>query len=186
MNTIRSYGTKVQLWPCNSGRNQRWMIAADGTIHNDYNQWCLDADGGTIRTNGTKIQLWGCNHGYNQNWTRFAPNTSVPYLCRTYSTRYESVTLAFGFKAAICYNGSVVSPGTGNWEQPSCNTFGGSCTEIFGDTVGGGVEGPLLVSEQWDALVSYTINPGPPYVEFSPTSAIKVDRNGNWTASSTV
>jgi Ricin-type beta-trefoil lectin domain/Concanavalin A-like lectin/glucanases superfamily len=58
-------GTKIQLWDCNSGANQQWTIASDGTIR--VLGKCMDITGaGTA--NGTLVELWDCNGGANQQW----------------------------------------------------------------------------------------------------------------------
>ncbi|MEU6440856.1 ThuA domain-containing protein [Streptomyces sp. NPDC047046] len=58
-------GTKVQLWDCNNGDNQKWQ--ASGTTLRTLGK-CLDVDAfGTA--NGTKVQLWDCNGGTNQAWS---------------------------------------------------------------------------------------------------------------------
>jgi len=63
-------GTKVQVWQCLGGKNQRWTWYADGTIRSSWDGRCLDEDiaGGT--RNGTKVQLWDCNGWDNQKWHR--------------------------------------------------------------------------------------------------------------------
>jgi hypothetical protein len=61
--TIAGNGTKVQLWDCWGGPNQKWLIKHDGTIVNAQSGRCLDADTGTIGGNGTKVQLWDCAGG---------------------------------------------------------------------------------------------------------------------------
>ncbi|WP_240662466.1 ThuA domain-containing protein [Streptomyces sp. WAC 06738] len=58
-------GTKVQLWGCNGGANQKWT--ATGSTLRSLGK-CLDvAAGGTA--NGAKAQLWECNGGANQDWS---------------------------------------------------------------------------------------------------------------------
>jgi mannan endo-1,4-beta-mannosidase len=63
-----SNGTRVVLWDCGGGNNQRWNVNSNGTITNVHNGLCLDANNaGTA--NGTQIILWSCNGGSNQRWT---------------------------------------------------------------------------------------------------------------------
>ena len=58
-------GTRVDIWTCNGGANQKWTIAPDGTIR--VFGKCLDVKGsGTA--NGTVVDLWTCNGGANQKW----------------------------------------------------------------------------------------------------------------------
>src|SRR6516165_4934938 len=59
-------GTKVQLWDCWGGANQRWVINYDNSIVNSqFATKCLDADNSDGGGNGTKVQLWDCNGGSN-------------------------------------------------------------------------------------------------------------------------
>ncbi|MEK4034042.1 ricin-type beta-trefoil lectin domain protein [Methylocystis sp. IM3] len=69
LGTIGGNGTKVQLWECLGGQNQKWLTNRNGTIVNAQSNRCLDADLNTIGQNGTIIQLWDCWGGKNQNWT---------------------------------------------------------------------------------------------------------------------
>ena len=70
LGTIGENGTKVQLWDCWGGQNQKWQVMnlGGGRIVNLQSHRCLDADLGTIGENGTKVQLWDCWGGQNQNW----------------------------------------------------------------------------------------------------------------------
>ncbi|MEU6955524.1 RICIN domain-containing protein [Streptomyces sp. NPDC045714] len=58
-------GTKVQLWGCNTGDNQKWQ--ATGATLRSLGK-CLDVDGWGS-ANGTKVQLWDCTGGANQDWS---------------------------------------------------------------------------------------------------------------------
>lgn len=61
-------GTKVIIWDCTGGTNQKWTVNSNGTVTNNKSGLCLDAvSSGTA--NGTKIDLWTCNSGTNQKWT---------------------------------------------------------------------------------------------------------------------
>ena len=63
-----SPGTKVDIWTCDGGSNQKWNLNADGTITGTQSGLCLDASGaGTA--NGTLLELWTCTGGSNQQWT---------------------------------------------------------------------------------------------------------------------
>ncbi len=62
-------GTKVQIYSCWGGDNQKWRLNSDGSIAGVQSGLCLDAVGaGTA--NGTQIQLYSCSNGSNQRWTR--------------------------------------------------------------------------------------------------------------------
>jgi hypothetical protein len=71
-NTIKSNGTKVQLWQCLGDSNQYWYEDNYGTyarIWNEDGGRYLDADTNTIGANGTKVQLWDyIAANTNQEW----------------------------------------------------------------------------------------------------------------------
>ena len=58
-------GTVIDLWSCNGGSGQNWIVEPDGTarIHGK----CLDVRGAGT-TAGTPLQLWTCNGGSSQQW----------------------------------------------------------------------------------------------------------------------
>jgi hypothetical protein len=60
-------GTKVIIWDCNDGTNQKWTVHSDGTITNNLSGLCLDAEEAAT-ANGTKLILWTCNGQTNQQW----------------------------------------------------------------------------------------------------------------------
>ena len=62
-------GTRVQIWDCNGGTNQRWTLNTNGTISNAQSGLCLDVNNGAT-ANGTAVILWSCHGGTNQRWTR--------------------------------------------------------------------------------------------------------------------
>jgi ABC-type sugar transport system substrate-binding protein len=70
--TINQNGTKVQLWDCWGGDNQKWQVLpGNGVVHmikNVQSGRCLDADTATMNQNGGKVQLWDCWGGDNQQW----------------------------------------------------------------------------------------------------------------------
>lgn len=57
-------GSKIQLWTCHGGTNQRWT--RDGQTWRSLNK-CLTVAGNST-SNGANIQLWTCNGGAGQNW----------------------------------------------------------------------------------------------------------------------
>jgi hypothetical protein len=67
-NHATAAGTKVDIWDCNGGANQRWTVNSDGTIVGGESGLCLDATG-QATANGTLIEIWTCNGGANQRWT---------------------------------------------------------------------------------------------------------------------
>ncbi|MFD0205614.1 MULTISPECIES: ThuA domain-containing protein [Saccharothrix] len=64
-------GTKVQLWTCNGGANQRWTVSGSTVRALDK---CLDAAG---TANGATVRLWTCRGGGSQNWTAGANGSLV-------------------------------------------------------------------------------------------------------------
>jgi hypothetical protein len=60
-------GTKVILFTCNGGSNQRW-IHTGGSYVLVFRHLCLD-DPAFSTTNGTQLVVWSCNNGANQKWS---------------------------------------------------------------------------------------------------------------------
>lgn len=65
-NSSTSNGTRVQLWDCHGGSNQRWTRTANRTL-TVYGNKCLDASGSGTG-NGTAVLIWDCHGGTNQQW----------------------------------------------------------------------------------------------------------------------
>jgi alpha-galactosidase len=68
-------GTKVEIWDCNNGANQRWTPTAAGELRVYNGTQCLDAYNNQT-TPGTKVELWTCNGGTNQQW-RLNPDGTI-------------------------------------------------------------------------------------------------------------
>jgi hypothetical protein len=73
-------GTRIQLWDCHGGANQRWQLHADGTLVNPASRRCLDAVDGRIAENGTALQLWDCHGDPNQRWVLPPPTSAITGL----------------------------------------------------------------------------------------------------------
>ncbi|MCE7083465.1 endo-1,4-beta-xylanase [Streptomyces sp. ST2-7A] len=71
-NAATADGTRVHLWDCHNGTNQRWTHTAAGELR-VYGNKCLDA-GGT--GNGAIVQIYSCWGGDNQKW-RVNSNGSI-------------------------------------------------------------------------------------------------------------
>ena len=56
-------GSKVQIWDCNGGTNQRWTLGSDGTVRGEASGLCLDVDR-NLTANGTVVLLWTCTGGF--------------------------------------------------------------------------------------------------------------------------
>jgi len=53
-------GTKVELWDCNGGGNQKWVQQSNGSLLNPASGLCLD-DPADNTANGTQLQIYTCN-----------------------------------------------------------------------------------------------------------------------------
>jgi hypothetical protein len=116
-------GTAIQIYDCNGGSNQEWMLWADGTIRPAFNtNKCLDLPGWET-ANGTPINIYDCNGGSNQQWTLGADNTLQ----------------GFGGKC-IDNPGFQTENGTG-FQYYDCN---GGVNQAF--TLGAAVSNPISVS----------------------------------------
>ena len=65
-------GTKVILYSCNGGSNEKWSHVSGGEFKLFYSSkgaLCLD-DPGYSTTNGTRLSVYTCNNGGNQHWSR--------------------------------------------------------------------------------------------------------------------
>jgi hypothetical protein len=65
-------GSKVILYSCNGGSNEKWSHVSGGEFKLFYSskgQLCLD-DPGYSTTNGTRLSVYKCNNGGNQHWSR--------------------------------------------------------------------------------------------------------------------
>jgi hypothetical protein len=64
---LTANGTRVQLWQCHGGANQRWIFE-NGAIRSAIApNLCLDVDHASASP-GTRIQIWQCHGGANQRW----------------------------------------------------------------------------------------------------------------------
>ncbi|GIG69226.1 ricin-type beta-trefoil lectin domain protein [Phytomonospora endophytica] len=66
-------GTRLQLWDCHGGTNQRWTYTANGQL-TVFGGKCLDA-GNQGTANGTAVIVWDCNGQSNQRWNLNAGGT---------------------------------------------------------------------------------------------------------------
>lgn len=73
VNNGKTNGSKIQLWSCNGGANEEWMITGgDGELYNPVSGKCLE-DPYSSTTNGKQLDIWTCNGGNNQYW--WLPNS---------------------------------------------------------------------------------------------------------------
>jgi hypothetical protein len=63
-------GSRIILWTCHGGTNQRWTQREDGTVRSLGK--CLDA---RSTANGTATVLWTCNGSGGQKWVSRADGT---------------------------------------------------------------------------------------------------------------
>ncbi len=69
-------GTRLIIWSCNNGPNQRFTLNAN-TIVGTQSGLCADVVGAAI-ANGTRVALWSCNGQTNQRWTQNTGTTPPP------------------------------------------------------------------------------------------------------------
>ncbi|MFB8207671.1 MULTISPECIES: endo-1,4-beta-xylanase [unclassified Streptomyces] len=72
-NSATADGTRVQLYDCGSGANQKWEHTAAGELR-VYGNKCLDAGGSG---SGAGIQIYSCWGGDNQKWRLNSDGTVV-------------------------------------------------------------------------------------------------------------
>ncbi|SBT42975.1 Ricin-type beta-trefoil lectin domain-containing protein [Micromonospora narathiwatensis] len=61
-----TWGTKLQIWDCNGGGNQSWLLTPSKTLV-VYGKLCLDVPGGSVSA-GTRVETWDCGGNGNQQW----------------------------------------------------------------------------------------------------------------------
>jgi O-glycosyl hydrolase len=72
-NATQTNGTQTDIWDCDGGTNQQWLLTASKQLQ-VYGTKCLDAyANGTAA--GTKVVIWDCNSGTNQQWNLNADGT---------------------------------------------------------------------------------------------------------------
>ncbi|MEU8262019.1 ricin-type beta-trefoil lectin domain protein [Micromonospora sp. NPDC048999] len=62
-----TWGTKLQIWECNGGGNQSWLLTPSKTLV-VYGKLCLDVPGGSV-TAGTRVDTWDCSGSGSQQWS---------------------------------------------------------------------------------------------------------------------
>lgn len=60
-------GSRVSIWTCNGGDNQKWTQQTDGSLRGTQSGRCLD-DPGFSTANLTPLDIWTCDGGANQRW----------------------------------------------------------------------------------------------------------------------
>ncbi|MFG2041024.1 ricin-type beta-trefoil lectin domain protein [Dactylosporangium sp. NPDC048998] len=61
-----TWGTKLQIWDCNGGGNQSWLLTPSKTLV-VYGKLCLDIPGGGTAA-GARVETWDCSGTGNQQW----------------------------------------------------------------------------------------------------------------------
>ena len=132
LGTIGANGTKVGLWDCWGGQNQKWQLNTDGTIVNLQSHRCLDADLGTIGANGGKVQLWDCWGGQNphQKWAWLVAGDHSGGVGGVYLWNLQSNTCLDADLGTIGANGTKVQL----WECWNRNPGGKSELVVVGST----------------------------------------------------
>ncbi|MEV4133256.1 glycoside hydrolase family 76 protein [Dactylosporangium sp. NPDC049742] len=67
--------TRVALWDCNGGANQRWVATGSRQLQ-VYGSKCLDVSGAAT-ADGTPVIIYDCHPGTNQQWNVNADGTVV-------------------------------------------------------------------------------------------------------------
>jgi Ricin-type beta-trefoil lectin domain/Cellulase (glycosyl hydrolase family 5) len=60
-------GKQLEIYDCNGGSNQSWLLTPAKTLM-VYDNKCLDVAGAST-TAGTKVEIWDCTGDPNQQWT---------------------------------------------------------------------------------------------------------------------
>lgn len=61
-------GTKLEIWDCNGGANQRWAAGSDGDLRTYGGTQCLGTAGGGLAS-GTPVTVEPCDGSAAQKWT---------------------------------------------------------------------------------------------------------------------
>lgn len=67
-------GTRVQIYDCSTGANQKWTLTPAGELRTYDGTRCLDV-AAHAKTSGARVQIFGCNGGANQRWAVGAGNS---------------------------------------------------------------------------------------------------------------
>jgi poly(hydroxyalkanoate) depolymerase family esterase len=108
-------GTRLQIWDCHGGTNQRWTHTAAGelTVYSGGSLRCLDAEGAGTAA-GTAAIIWTCHGGANQKWRRGADGSVVGVQSG----------LCLEVAGAATANGAAVRLGTCNGQSNQRWTLG--------------------------------------------------------------
>lgn len=60
-------GVQLDIWDCNGGSNQSWLLTPAKTLV-VYGTKCLDVAGASTAA-GAKVEIWDCTGAANQQWT---------------------------------------------------------------------------------------------------------------------
>ncbi|MCL6301364.1 glycoside hydrolase family 27 protein [Streptomyces kronopolitis] len=73
-NNQTSPGTKIEIWSCNGGANQRWAFTSNGDMRAYNGTQCLGAMNGVL-SSGTSVVIQPCDASAGQKWQLNADNT---------------------------------------------------------------------------------------------------------------
>jgi hypothetical protein len=65
--TATADGTRVEIWDCTNGSNQKWALQSNGSIRNVLSGKCLQPKAGAVAT-GTNLEIRTCTGAAIQNW----------------------------------------------------------------------------------------------------------------------
>ena len=104
-------GSHVQIYTCNGGASQQWIIESNGTIQTEGG--CMDVSGSGT-SNGTKVQWYGCNNTGAQQWQVGANNSLInPESGKCLDDPGSTTTIGTQLQIYTC-NGT----GAQNWTLP--------------------------------------------------------------------
>jgi hypothetical protein len=74
-------GKDIVLWEVHGGKNQRWVLHADGTIRSEDSDLCFDVEGGSV-DDGARVIAFRFHGGANQTFRLKEIPTRSLDICR--------------------------------------------------------------------------------------------------------
>ncbi len=134
-------GTKLEIWSCGTGTNQRWTTPA-GPVVSRIAPLCLD-DTGSKTANGTLVEAWSCNGNTNQRW-RVKPDGTVRVFGTCMEVKGTSIAAGTPVELWTCNGGA-----NQQWKPRANGTLqnprSGRCLDDPGDNIQNGTK--LVISD---------------------------------------
>ncbi|KAJ6539760.1 ricin B lectin domain-containing protein [Mycena capillaripes] len=179
---VNALGTKLQIWDCTGGPNQKWINTLSRTFQWAGSDKCIDLTDGKI-TDGTPLQLYTCD-GSNQNqiWgpapnpdaegpqiilggnpqVQPAPITGEPFCVGAASNADGAPVVLLGCGVD---NGGPNPPNANfNWTAPfapltgQIKTFGDKCLDVTGGSTANGVKLQIWTCAAGNTNQMFTVN----------------------------